>query len=150
MIGCTVLFAIACAIAAIPFLKTKPLPPRPPTIPYANPAKPEHPSSAIAERQKKAERRKELQHKIGERLDALGAYAKDSSDIMDEYFDETDRLFEATNEAERAAISARIKILDSELAEHVRFYTATTNEVEKLKAELDSLSDSAANLQVTK
>lgn len=68
---------------------------------------------------------------------------------MDELEAETDRLFEATNEAERAAISARIKMLDSELAEYVRFHIATTNEVEKLKAELKSVSDSAADLQVT-
>ena len=69
---------------------------------------------------------------------------------MDELEAETDRLFEATNEAERVTISTRIKILDSELAKYPPFYIATTNEVEKLKAELDSLSDSAASLQVTK
>lgn len=144
MIGCAVLLVSVCAITAIPLLRTKPLPPRPPTIPYAKPASPrQHPSPI-------AERRQKLAREIGERLQALGARAAKASDKMEEYMAEIDRLFESTNEAERAAISARIKILDSELAEHVRFQIATTNEVEKLKAELKSVSDSAASLQVTR
>ena len=144
MIGCAILLVIACAIAAIPLLRTKPPPPRPPTVSNTNPAKLEHPFSAIAERRQK------LVRAINERLQALSEHAKKASDKMDEHAAEIDRLFKATNEVERAAISARIKILDSELAKYPPFYIATTNEVEKLKAELDSLSDSAADLQVTK
>ena len=69
---------------------------------------------------------------------------------MDECNAELDRLFNATNEAERAAISARIKHLESELNEYERFHNATTNDVEKMAKELNSVSDSAAIPQVTR
>ena len=95
-------------------------------------------------------RRQALMRGIHERLQELGAHARKASDNMDECNAELDRLFNATNEAERAAISARIELLESELNEYVRFHNATTNDVEKMAKELNSVSDSAAIPQVTR
>ena len=147
VIGCAVLLVIACAIAAIPLLGAKltpSRPPRPPTIPYANPTKLEHPSSAIAERRQK------LVREIKERTQKSVSYAKKASQKMDAVSTETERLLSETNKGERAVIAARIKILQSELNEYLRLRITATNEIDFLVKELKSMSDSASALQVTK
>ncbi len=139
------LFVMACAIASVCRLvvaQKETVPHR--AAPGVKPASSNQPSQATDGR------RQVLVRRIHERLQELGTHARKASDNMDECNAELDRLFNATNEAERAAISARIKHLESELNEYERFHNATTNDVEKMAKELNSVSDSAAIPQVTK
>ncbi len=140
-----VLLVMACAIASVCHLvvaQKETVPHR--AAPGVKPASSNQPSQATDGR------RQALMRGIHERLQELGTHARKASDNMDECNAELDRLFNATNEVERAAISARIKFLESELNEYARFHNATTNDVEKMAKELNSVSDSAAIPQVTK
>ena len=139
------LLVMACVIASVCHLVVAPkgtVPHR--AAPGVKPASSNQPSQATDGR------RQVLVRRIHERLQELGTHARKASDNMDECNAELDRLFNATNEVERAAISARIKFLESELNEYARFHNATTNDVEKMAKELNSVSDSAAIPQVTK
>ena len=140
-----VLFITACgAVSAFLLLGQRHEFPHLPPVSSVNPTIDEHSLPDVSER------RRELVRKIKEKSMKSRAYAQKASQKIDDISIETERLSLATDNVERATITARLRRLQSERDEYVRLQIAATNGIDTLQNELKAMSDSAIVPQVVR